>query len=157
MTPDGRRGGASGLVTRTGRALLGSIFVVGGASTFRHVGPRVDIAGDFLDPLVRRLPFVTSAELVVRFDAAAKVAGGLALLTGRANRMAAIGLAASLVPTTLSAHHFWTLTDATGRGAQRTQFFKNVSILGGLLLVAAGPDSVIKDRRVGRAARRRNP
>lgn len=138
MTPS-RGHAAAALTTRTGRALLGSIFVVGGAGTFRHAGPRVDIAGDFLDPLVRRLPFVTTAEQVVRFDAAAKVVGGIALLTGRAKRMAAVGLAASLVATTLSAHHFWTLSDTKDRAAQRTQFFKNAAILGGLLLVAAEP------------------
>lgn len=115
------------------------MFVVGGASTFQTTGPRVAVAGEFLEPLVRRLPFNASAEQVIRFDAAAKVVGGLALVGRRTSRAAAVGLAASLVPTTLAAHHFWTHDDPTTRAAQRTQFFKNLSMLGGLLVVASGP------------------
>jgi putative oxidoreductase len=138
-----RRGGylmtRSSQVASVGHAMLGSMFVAGGVSTFRHAGPRVNIAADFLDPLVRRMPFDTSAEQIIRFDAAAKVVGGLALMTGCATRAAASGLALSLVPTTLSAHCFWTLEDPLTRAAQRAQFFKNLSMLGGLLVVAAEP------------------
>ena len=40
---------------------------------------------------------------------------------------------ASLVPTTLSVHSFWEAPEAE-RPAQKIQFLKNLSMLGGLLL-----------------------
>jgi putative oxidoreductase len=44
-------------------------------------------------------------------------------------------LAAGLVPTTLAGHPFWGVPKEQ-RAAHRTQFLKNVSLLGGLLLAA---------------------
>ncbi|WP_435797171.1 hypothetical protein [Streptomyces microflavus] len=41
------------------------------------------------------------------------------------------------MPTTLAAHRFWTIEDPEERAAQRIQFLKNASTLGGLLIAAA--------------------
>ena len=49
-------------------------------------------------------------------------------------------LASSLVPTTLAGHPFWQETDPAVRSAQRVQFLKNASILGGLILAANDTD-----------------
>jgi putative oxidoreductase len=62
-------------------------------------------------------------------------AGGL-LALGRLPRLSALALAGSLVPTTLAGHRFWSETDPAKRSMQQIQFFKNVSMLGGLLLAA---------------------
>ena len=82
------------------------------------------------------MPGISSTEQLVRADGAAKVLGGVALGLGIFPRLAAAGLAASLVPTTLAGHRFWDETDPAQRKAQQLQFVKNVSILGGVLLVA---------------------
>ena len=53
-------------------------------------------------------------------------------------RLAAAGLAASLMPTTLAGHSFWQQAEAPARAAHKAHFYKNVAVLGGLLLVVAG-------------------
>ena len=65
------------------------------------------------------------------------VIGGILLATGIAPKLAATMLICSLVPTTIVGHAFWKEENAAGRKNQRTQFFKNLSLLGGLLLVLA--------------------
>ncbi len=69
-------------------------------------------------------------------NGAAQVLGGLALATGRVPRLAALVLAGSLLPTTAAGHRFWEETDKTQRANQQIHFFKNVSMLGGLLIAA---------------------
>jgi uncharacterized membrane protein YphA (DoxX/SURF4 family) len=70
------------------------------------------------------------------------VLAGLALATGRFPRISSLVLAASLVPTTYAGHAFWEEKDKAAMKAQRIQFFKNISMLGGLLL--AGVDTAGK-------------
>ena len=50
------------------------------------------------------------------------------------------GLAGSLVPTTVQGHQFWKETEPGIRANQRVHFFKNVSLLGGLLMATLDPD-----------------
>ena len=82
---------------RVPRLLLAGIFVNGGLRTFAHAAERTGPA--------ERLGLPNAAQ-VVRFDSAAKVVGGTAMALGILPRMAAAGLAASLMPTTLGAHRF---------------------------------------------------
>ena len=72
----------------------------------------------------------------VGIGAAAQVTAALALATGRAPRLAATVLAASLVPTTAAGHRFWEEQDPNVRANSKIHFFKNVSMLGGLVLAA---------------------
>ena len=59
--------------------------------------------------------------------------GSLLVISGRRQRLGAILLLIFLVPTTLIFHH------AIGDPAERIALFKNVAIIGGLLLVAGRP------------------
>jgi uncharacterized membrane protein YphA (DoxX/SURF4 family) len=45
-------------------------------------------------------------------------------------------LAASLAPTTVAGHRFWEYDDKAQRQQQQIHFFKNLSMLGGLILAA---------------------
>jgi putative oxidoreductase len=112
------------------RTLLAGAFVNGGLRTYAHAAERTGPAEKLGLP---------NAEELVRFDAAAKVVGGAALALGILPRLAAAGLAASLIPTTLGAHRFWELEDPRERSLQLTHFLKNAGMLGGLLLVALWP------------------
>ena len=76
----------------------------------------------------------------MRINAAAQIAGGLALATGRVPRLASTVLAASLVPTTAAGHRFWEESDPAIRANHRSHFVKNVSMLGGLLLASVDTD-----------------
>ncbi len=58
------------------------------------------------------------------------------LAAGVVPRLAAMALAASIIPTTAAGHRFWEIDDPQRRAQQRTHFLKNAAILGGLLIAA---------------------
>jgi putative oxidoreductase len=65
-----------------------------------------------------------------------EIVAGIALLIGWKTRWAAWLLAAFVVIATVMAHRFWEY-DAAQYVAQMTNFYKNLAIIGGLLVVAA--------------------
>lgn len=113
---------------RAGQALLGAMFVKLGFDAARSPGPRVDKAAALGVP---------HPALAVRGNGAAMVLGGAALVLNKVPRLATLGLIASMVPTTLAAHSFWELEGAE-RKAQEIQFYKNLGLFGGLVLVLPG-------------------
>jgi putative oxidoreductase len=117
---------------RTGQALLGVMFVKLGFDAAWKPGPRVEKAAGLGLPL--------DPEVAVRGNGAAMVLGGAALVLNKVPRLAALGLVASMVPTTLAAHSYWEL-DGADRKAQEIQFLKNAGLVGGLLLVLTGRSS----------------
>jgi len=128
------------------RPLLASIFVAGGINALRNTAAHAEKAkpvADRIVPLAQKAapgaPIPTDAKTLVRINAGAQLLAAAALATGRAPRISATVLAASLVPTTVAGHAFWAETDPTARAQQRLSFLKNTSILGGLLL--AGVDT----------------
>ena len=129
------------------RPLLASMFVVGGANSLKDPSGKVASAKPVIDtivpPLQKALPQVpipTDPATLVRINGAAQLLAGLALATGRAPRLSATVLAATLVPTTAAGHRFWEESDKQSRSAQQIHFFKNVSMLGGLLIAAGDTD-----------------
>jgi uncharacterized membrane protein YphA (DoxX/SURF4 family) len=147
------------------RPLLASMFVVGGANSLKDPAPRVPAAKPVIDKLVPALqkavpqvPIPTDPATLVRINGAAQLLAGLALATGRAPRTSAAVLAATLVPTTAAGHRFWEEKEKGTRSAQQIHFFKNVSMLGGLLLAAVDtegrPGLAWRARHGARAARR---
>lgn len=117
------------LLRRVAYAALGIPFIVLGYHAAAEPGGRVQKAAELGVP---------EPETMVRVNGAAMVVGGAALTVGVLPRLAALGLAASLVPTTLAGHPFWK-HEGPDRGAQRTQLLKNLSMFGGLLAVAVTP------------------
>ena len=145
------------------RPLLASMFLVGGVNALRNADKLAVRAKPVLDrvaPLVKQspLPIPADHETLVRVNGAVHVTAGLALATGRAPRISAAVLAATLVPTTLGGHRFWEEQDPTVRTQQRMSFFKNVSMLGGLLIAAGDTDGkpgvAWRARRAAKDARR---
>jgi putative oxidoreductase len=86
--------------------------------------------------MCRLIPKVTSTT-IVRGNAALHLSAGALLACGVATPVAAGALAVSMVPTTVVGHAFWRIQDPAPRIQQRIHFSKNVSIIGGLLFVAA--------------------
>jgi putative oxidoreductase len=110
---------------RAGQALLSIVFVKSGFEVARSPGARVEKAAQLGLP---------EPELVVRANGAAMVAGGAALALNKVPRLAAFGLIASMIPTTIAGHPFWELEGAE-RKAQEIHFAKNLGLIGGLVLV----------------------
>ena len=128
------------------RTMLASYFIVNGVKAVRNPDPLVPAAEPVADrvvPLVKKYAPQQVAAVVpedtaslVRANGAAQVVGGLALASGKGRRLGALLLAGSLVPSTLAKHPFWTRTDPEERALDRSQFLKNVSLLGSVLLAA---------------------
>jgi len=74
--------------------------------------------------------------------------GAICVLLGLATRYVAILLAVFTLIAALLAHRYWTFTDAAQIRAQSTNFYKNLAIVGGfLILYAAGGGRWSIDRR----------
>jgi uncharacterized membrane protein YphA (DoxX/SURF4 family) len=101
------------------------MFMKLGFDAARQPGGRVDKAASLGLPI--------DPELAVRGNGAAMVVGGAALALDKLPRLATLGLLVSMVPTTLAGHPFWELEGAE-RKAQEVQFYKNIALIGGLLL-----------------------
>lgn len=99
---------------------------------------------------------VPMAGLLVPLSGVIAAAGGASVLLGYRARLGAWLLVLFLVPVTLTMHNFWAVTDPMAAQLQWAMFFKNVSMLGGALLIAyfgAGPLS-LDARRLGRQSNR---
>lgn len=130
------------LVRRIARPMLASTFVVMGIDVLRKPGSRADVAAPLVEQSRAILPAPAAAlvpsdpDNAVRLNALVQIGGGLMLATGKYPRIASSVLAATLLPTTVAGHPFWTEPDPAQRQVQQVQFLKNISILGGLLLAA---------------------
>lgn len=127
------------ILRRLARPMVAAIFVSSGIDCLRNPEPRVRSAKPLLDKAAGVMPdsVPTDPDTLVKANAAVHIGAGVALGLGKFPRLSAAALAGSMVPTTLAGHPFWEAEDPAQRTAQRTQFLKNVSMLGGLLLAAA--------------------
>jgi putative oxidoreductase len=124
------------------RMLTGSTYVLLGFDALREPGDRVDQAAAVIAAIRKVVPLPDDDELVVRGNATVQVVAGALLALGIAPRLSALALAASLIPTTIAGHLYWSVEDPATRKAQRIQFHKNMAMIGGLLLaVIDEPDA----------------
>ncbi len=125
------------------RPLLASTFVYGGIQALRNTSalaeaskPVNDEIRDLAGKVAPQVHVPEDDKTLVRINAGVHILAGLALATGRAPRLAALALAGTVVPTTLAGHPFWEEKDKAARTQQTTQFFKNASMFGGLVIAA---------------------
>ncbi|MDX6299627.1 MAG: putative oxidoreductase [Nocardioidaceae bacterium] len=131
------------LTRRVARPMLASTFVFGGIQALRNTPklaeaskPVNDEIRDLAGKVAPQVHLPEDDETLVRINAAVHIVAGLGLATGRAPRLCALALAATVVPTTVAGHPFWEEKDKDARTKQMTHFYKNVSMLGGLILAA---------------------
>ncbi len=127
------------------RPMLASMFVVGGLDSLRNAKAKAAAAQPVTDRIVplaqKAVPqFPSDPATLVRINGGLQLLAGAALATGHAPRLASTVLAATLVPTTLAGHRFWEEADPSVKGNQKVHFFKNVSMLGGLLIAGVDTD-----------------
>ncbi len=146
------------VIRRLARPMLASTFVFGGIQALRNAPALADAAKpvndeirDLADKVAPQLPVPQDDKTMVRINAGVHIVAGLGLATGRAPRLCALALAGTVVPTTVAGHPFWEEKDKAARTQQMTHFFKNVSMLGGLVLAAVDTEG-----RPGVAWRARN-
>jgi putative oxidoreductase len=88
---------------------------------------------------------VPLASLLVPFSGVLAFAGGLSILLGYRAKLGAWLIVLFLVPVTVMMHNFWAVHDPMMAQVHMAFFMKNVSMLGGALLISqfgAGPFSL---------------
>lgn len=135
-----------------GRVCLSLLFVVSGIQKLMNVGGIAKMLSDtqfpIPDQIVPYLGSVPKYEALGYLVAAIEVVGGLMLMVGLLARWAALALAVFTALTIIFVHHFWDMT-GDAFASNLTQALKNLSIIGGLLLVVAvGPGPTAMDRRL---------
>ena len=122
-----------GVVVLLGRFFFALIFLMAGANHFskQTIGYAVS-AG------------VPLASIAVPLSGVLSIAGGLSILLGYRAKLGGWLIVLFLVSVTLMMHKFWLVQDPMMAQIQMILFMKNVSMLGGALLISqfgAGPFS----------------
>ena len=113
-----------------GRILLALMFVLAGFSKIAGFAGTVGYMHS------KGMP---AAELLAALTIVLEIGGGLALMFGFMTRWAALALAAFTLLASLIFHNFWAVPEAQ-KMVQNLMFMKNLSVIGGLLVLAAiGP------------------
>ncbi|HEY3179277.1 MAG TPA: DoxX family protein [Casimicrobiaceae bacterium] len=121
-----------------GRVALALIFVMSGVEKLTDFGGTVSMIADKNVPL----PAVAAA-----IAAVIELGGGLAIVAGWRTRWAALALAVFLIVISPIFHNFWAM-QGEEQMMNQAMFMKNVSMLGGfLLLYAFGPGKYSVDKR----------
>ncbi len=121
-----------------GRILLGLLFVLSGFSKIAGFDGTVSYIAS------KGLPMPT---IVAALTVLIELGGGLALVVGFYTRQAALTLAVFTLLAGVIFHNFWA-ADAASNMMQQINFMKNLSIAGGMLILAAfGPGSLGLDAR----------
>ncbi len=114
-----------GAVVLLGRFLFVLIFLMSGP---RHFSSQViGYAASQGVPL---------ASILVPLSGVLALVGGLSILLGYRAKIGAWLIALFLVPVTLMLHKFWGISDPMMAQMQMVMFMKNVSMLGGALLIS---------------------
>src|SRR5688572_29483612 len=120
----------------TGRIFFSLIFLM--TVTFHFKSDAVNYASSHNVPI---------PNVLVPLSGLIAIAGGLCIALGFRAKMGAWLLILFLVPVTFMMHAFWKETDPMQTQMQMTNFMKNLSLLGGALLITyfgSGPLSLDK-------------
>ncbi len=131
------------------RILISTVFIIFGYLQFTN------IAGYTVNPNVVKFSGMIGgllAPVVIAYLVAAiDLFGGLCVLVGYKARWASIALLIFVILTLFVAHNFWVMEGAS-RTANQVNFYKNLAIMGGLLLIFAhGPGRYSLDARFARS------
>ena len=127
MTSQSTTSAKSGdIIVLLGRIALGVIFVKSGLQKLMALSAfAASLAG-------RGIP--ESATWAV-IGAMVEFVGGIMIIAGLRVRAASLLMILFVIVATAISHRYWEFADAAARRAQESQFFKNLSILGGFLLL----------------------
>ncbi|WP_233884136.1 MULTISPECIES: DoxX family protein [Paraburkholderia] len=131
-------GPGNDVVLLVSRVLLTSLFILFGWSKITGFSGTVDYMAHVGAPV----PMLSAVIAVIM-----EFAVGILLLVGFYTRPLAVLLAIYTVATAFIGHHFWTMTGAD-QMMNMINFYKNISIAGGLLALAVtGPGRISIDRK----------
>jgi putative oxidoreductase len=130
----------TGIINLIGRLLLASVFLLTALLSkipnFHHVADQMAQEG---------VPF---PKVMLVGAIVFLLAGSLSLIVGFKARIGALLLLIFTISGTYYFHHFWTVTEPELMQEQLKSFMKNLSIIGGLLMIIAnGPGAFSVDAK----------
>jgi putative oxidoreductase len=130
------------------RILMSIVFIIFGYLQFTN------IAGYAANPSVLKAVALTggilSPTVVAYLVAAIDLFGGILILIGFQTRWAALVLIIFCICTLFIAHNFWTMA-GPARAANMGNFYKNIALIGGLLLLMnTGPGGYSLDAKMAK-------
>ena len=140
--------GVSHLLLMVGRIFIAVIFIMSGAEKFMDLGSTAAAIGSKGLPVPQVLAVAT---------ATVELGGGFLVIVGWQTRWAALALAIFTLVAAYFFHDFWHLPEGVEREDAMIHAFKNLSIFGGFLMLAAvgagrysldGPGTVQQPRRL---------
>jgi putative oxidoreductase len=96
---------------------------------------------------------VPMASILVPLSGVISALGALSIILGYKARFGALLLVIFLLPVTLYMHAFWMVTDPMMKQMQMAMFMKNMSALGGALIICyfgSGPLSIDSRKETGK-------
>lgn len=136
-------GGTDDVLLLLGRVALGAIFVKSGIQKLMTLSV-------FAASLANR--GIPQSSVWALIGATVECVGGILIVTGLKTRFAAVLMIVFVIVATAISHRYWEFADAARR-AQESQFFKNLSIIGGFLLLLVtgsgrfGVDAVLRRQK----------
>ena len=113
-----------------GRVLLGGYFIRSGYNHFKNLGMLTGYAQSKGVPMPRELVLLTGLMML---------AGGLGILLGIYVQCSILLLALFLFSTLVQMHRYWEISDPMARMGESVNFYKNLGLLGAILMLLAVP------------------
>lgn len=109
-----------------GRILLGGYFIMSGYNHFKNLEGNTGYAASKGIPMPKVAVMVSGLMMLV---------GGLGIISGTAMNLSVILVAVFLVVTTFTMHQYWKITDPMQKMGEQINFFKNLGLLGAMLML----------------------
>lgn len=116
------------ILIHTGRVFLALYFLIPGISKFTSWSSSVSLME------AHNLPMIP---LLLMIAGTAQVAGSISLLLNKYVVFCALGFAVMTILINLNLHDFWNTYEGVNSEREAQNFFKNLGIFAGLLLLAA--------------------
>ena len=113
-----------------GRILLGGYFIKSGYNHFKNLGALSGYAQSKKVPTPRQAVIVTGLIMFL---------GGLGILLGVYVQIAVLLISLFLLGTLVWMHRYWEVSDPMARMSEQVNFYKNLGLLGAVLMLLAIP------------------
>ena len=113
-----------------GRILLGGYFIMSGYSHFKNLEGSAGYAASKGVPMAKASVIITGIMMLL---------GGLGILFGVYIICSVVLLSLFLLGTLIKMHRYWEVTEPMARMGERINFYKNLGLLGAILMLTAIP------------------
>lgn len=114
-----------------GRIILGGYFIKNGISHFQHLEGNTGYAQSKGVPMAKQSVMATGLMMLL---------GGLGILLGVYVELSVGLLVLFLLGTLVKMHRYWEVADPMARMGEHINFYKNLALIGALLMLLAIPE-----------------